>query len=522
MPEHLRAMVVIVVLAGLVFLFAEKSLAPLMVDGAFKRRRNIWIAVVLVAFLSHGFWLYVLACSVLLLSRLGRDEVPLSLYCVLLFAVPALDMQVPGLGLINYVFDLNHVRLLNLVILLPVAIRLANQPEARPTHVKLPDTLLLAYLLYAFVMQAMVDSMTGIMRTTFYLLVDIWLPYFVASRSIRDLRSLQDVAASFVMGVAALCPIAVFEMLRSWLLYDGLRGALRVPGSEFALYLTRGEGGMLRSNATVGNAIVLGYVMMVGIAFFTFLLPRFKSRLVALGAAMTLGAGLVAALSRGPWVGTAVVVFVVICLGPGGGKRFVQAVGLSAVAVGVLMMTPYGKPIIDHLPFIGTVDEGNVIYRQRLFELSILVLWQNPLFGAFDYIMSPVLEEMRTGLGIIDIVNSYLAIALAYGFVGLALFVSPFVACVLSVWAARKNALDCGDLEAERFGRVLIGCVLGIMVTIATVSSIGVVPTIYWLVLGLCVAFARAFGASGALASHHAGFASDARVSRSTRNGVYS
>jgi hypothetical protein len=414
MPEHIRALVVILVCSALVFKFAERPLAPLMPPGTYKRRRNLWLAVVCAAFLAHNFWLYMLAASLILLSPLGRDESPLSVYSLLLIAIPALQQPVPGFGLMDHIFEINHVRLLNLLILLPLAIKLAGSTEPKPTHARAPDFALLAFLLLMSAMNARVDSVTGMLRFTFYLAVDIWLPYFVASRVLRDVKSFQDVAASFILGVAALCPIAVFEMLRGWLLYEGLRVSLDLPAPPMLVYLTRGEGGLLRANATVGNAIVLGYVMMVSIGLFLFLYQK-MSKLTGVALMATLFAGIVAALSRGPWVGAAVTVLVAISLGPAGGKRLAQLIGLGAIAFGVLLMTPYGKSIVDHLPFIGTVDEGNVVYRQRLFELSIQVLWQNPVFGASDYILSPLLEEMRTGLGIIDIVNSYLQVALAYG-----------------------------------------------------------------------------------------------------------
>jgi O-antigen ligase len=150
--------------------------------------------------------------------------------------------------------------------------------------------------------------------------------------------------------------------------------------------------------------------------------------------------------------------------------------------------------VIDHLPFVGTVDEGSVTYRQRLFEVSMLVFWQSPLFGSFDYINNPLMEEMRQGQGIIDIVNSYLAVSLAHGVVGLVLFVGPFLTVLVACWRTHRRTghLDPGS---EAVGRAVLACMIGILVTIATVSSISVVPTIYWMVLGLGVAYARGFSA---------------------------
>lgn len=497
MPEHLRALVVILAAAAVVFLLAEKPLVGVVTAQAdYRRRRNVWFAVTLIGFLAMNFWLYVLLCGALVAVQGHRDSNPLALYCLLLFAIPPFSMEVPGLGLVNYFVSLNHVRLLNLAILLPLAVRyLADEPKERGGH-GIADVLVLLYLAYVFLSQATVMNVTSMMRGVFDLTVDVWLPYFVASRALRDLRAWRDVFAAFVLATAVMAVIAPVETVKGWLLYNSLRGALNVSDAEFNFYLLRGEEGALRANVSVLNSIVLGYVMTVALLLFTYLAPLLKQRGYAVLAFATLFAGLVAALSRGPWVGAAAGLLVALSMGAGGGKRLGWFLGAAALGTLALVLLPGGEKIIDHLPFVGTVDQGNVTYRQRLFEVSMGVFWQNPIFGSFYYMNNPAMEEMRQGQGIIDMVNSYLAVALPYGAVGLCLFVAPFVYSLWACWRAR-SLHGRASPEVDRLGRALLGAMAAVLLTIATVSSISVVPSIYWLLAGLCLGYARMLAARG-------------------------
>jgi O-antigen ligase len=107
---------------------------------------------------------------------------------------------------------------------------------------------------------------------------------------------------------------------------------------------------------------------------------------------------------------------------------------------------------------------------------------------------NPILEEMRQGQGIIDIVNSYLQYALEFGLVGLGLFLLLILVVLRGVWRTRSAARKSNDIEVAILGRTLLAAMGGILVTIATVSSIFSIPALYWLIIGACVAYIRQFG----------------------------
>jgi O-antigen ligase len=120
----------------------------------------------------------------------------------------------------------------------------------------------------------------------------------------------------------------------------------------------------------------------------------------------------------------------------------------------------------------------------------VIVIQRNPWFGSINYLDTPEMESMRQGQNIIDIVNTYISVALEKGFVGLGLFVGFFFLTLLGIYLAMRSIPD-KDSEEHLLGRILLATLLAIMVIIFTVSSITVIPIVYWSVAGLGVAYAQ-------------------------------
>ena len=488
MPEHLRALVVILAVASAVFWLAKPAACPaVMPEEDFARRRNLWFAVTLAAFLAHNFWVYIAAVAALTLFALPHERSKLALFFFLLFAVPAIRAPVPGFGLVNFLFDVDYLRLLSLTLLLPAFLALRGRPGVEPFGRSLPDKLLAVYLLYLFCLIVRANSFTDTLRGgLFYPFVDVFLPYYVASRSLRALQEFREVLGAFVLAALVLAAIASVEFMKHWLVYMPLSDALGVYW-DTPLYLSRGES--LRALGSAGHAIPLGYVMTVALGFLFFAREHLSALQWRL-ALVLLACGSIASLSRGPWVGAAAALLAFIASGPAATRRFAQLGVLGALLSPLLLSSSPGQAIIDHLPIVGTVDAGNVVYRERLLEISLQVFMLNPLFGAFDFLQSPLMQQLRTGQGIIDVVNTYVGVALSSGLIGLALFVGFFLAVTAAVLRAM---LGVHERLGERYvlGQALLATLLGILVTIFTVSSITVIPVIYWSVAGLGAAYAR-------------------------------
>src|SRR5262249_9626620 len=131
-----------------------------------------------------------------------------------------------------------------------------------------------------------------------------------------------------------------------------------------------------------------------------------------------------------------------------------------------------------------------VTYRQKLFENSIVVIERHPLFGTPDYRQTPEMLEMMQGEHIIDIVNTYLEIALSSGLIGLSLFVGIFVSILLRLRRMLKFRA-VGDADFNTYVRASIAILIAMLAAIATCSSIDFIPYILWSFAGLSVALIR-------------------------------
>ena len=485
MPEHIRALFVILALATVVFAFARRPAADLIPLNDFIRRRNLWLGLTVLAFISHSFWLYAALAAIVLTIARRRERNPLALFFILLFLIPSASAEIPGFGLINYLFELSHVRLLALLILLPAFFALHNRAVTLPFGRIWPDKLLALYLVLSALLQLRETTLTDTLRQSLYLFIDVFLPYYVASRTLKQLSDFKDAMLAFALAAMLLALIGTFEYARHWLLYGSLNDAL---GLRWGMSSYAGRGGSLRASASTGQSIVLGYVISVAIGFYLFLHAGVRSRLQQRLGALLLAAGLFATLSRGPWVGAAAMITVFIATGRNAVKRLIL-LGLAGVlSLPLLSIIPGGNKLIDLLPYIGTTDTGNITYREELFAKAMIVIQRNPLFGSVDYLNTAEMQSMMQGEGIIDIVNSYLAIALESGLIGLLLFAGFFTTIALGIRKALRTFQD-KDAEALRLGRALLATLLGVLVTITTVSSISVIPVVYWSLAGLGAAY---------------------------------
>ncbi len=551
MPEHLKALVYILALATPVFVFAGTQRFGLPIDkGAYKRRVWAWYLTTLLAFLAHDFWIFMIAMAIVIRLFVARDDNPVSPMLVIALAVPPFVRDIPGALGIDHLIELNLPRLLSLFLLFPLWFMWRTRKDVDRMGSLWPDRFVMGYLLLYGIVEVATStaSLTHAIRVGFvYPFIDLFLPYYAASRSVRSMKSFKDIVATLAVVSVVLAVIGAFESTRSWLVYSSLDRALGVNW-KFSNYLFRGNTGQLRAQASLGHSIVFGYTMVIGLALFAFLRPamsaprfilhsndsgrgkasfggRFGTSLVGvfiavplallsfirpssyvpgrpalaakptkfpsiawrIGAAVILG-GIVVSLSRGPWVGGGAALLVLACTGPEVGSRLLRlAIGLATVIL-FLTTTDIGARIIDLLPFVGTVDAYNVTYRQRLFEVSMAVVWQRPWVGAIDFMSNPMLEQMRQGEGIIDIVNSYLYIAMRNGLLGLALFVGIFASAIAGLIQCLNRIKD-KDSEEHLLGRVLLAAMVGAMVTITTVASILTVQLMYWTLAGMAVGF---------------------------------
>jgi hypothetical protein len=487
MPEHLRSLIYIILLALLTFFIAKKVTASVVPKQQFNRWRNTWIAITFIAFLAGNFWIYVILSALLLSYARKNEPNPFAFFVVLLFALPKIGNNIPGFGLINFLFSVDYITILSLTVLLPAYLSLRKEPETEPFLSYWTDKLLLAYIILDMVLLMRDTTVTDAMRASIASFTEMFLPYYVASRSIKHVQQFKEVIAALVIAAMVTAVAGMFEYTRHWLLYANLKDVLGVTW-EMGAYLGRGDS--LRALTTLGQPIILGYLMVVAIGGYLFFSKQISSRYLRwLGWAILLG-GLYAPISRGPWIGALVLITTFIAISPNASKNLTKLAIAAALFIPLLTVMPGGQKIINLLPFIGHTDSENVDYRVRLIDSAEIVFHRYPLFGSTKFYKELAALGMTQGEGIVDVVNTYLFEVLEHGLVGLSLFIGFFSIIIIKMISVVTLTPDKSS-EANSLGRALLASLIATMVTITTVSSILVLPIIYWVLAGVSLAYIR-------------------------------
>ena len=204
MSSHYKAFLIVITLAVIAFWFARPVFIKFMADEDFVRRRNLWLGLTASAFLVPNFWVHMIIAAILVYRTARKDSNPVALYLLLLLAIPPLEQPIPGLGLVNYIFNLSHIRLLCLVILIPAAVQIYSrsmEPMAHPqkTAWLASDIFLIAYGCFQVFLYVPYSSTTDTLRSLLLMVLDLLLPYFVLSRfCVTKERIIEAIAAFFL------------------------------------------------------------------------------------------------------------------------------------------------------------------------------------------------------------------------------------------------------------------------------------------------------------------------------------
>ncbi|CAD7052443.1 O-antigen ligase domain-containing protein [Pseudorhizobium halotolerans] len=479
MPEYIKALIYVIAVAVPALLLANRLASPLIASRELGLWQGSWLAATVFAFLSRDFMVFIVLMSLLSLFIHLRSKEPAALYIVLLFSAPCLAVGIGIPGVFNRVLDLNLPRLLSLSLLLPVAIGLWSEPSNRSLRgVDLPA---IGFWALLTALAARQDDIASVLRLPPGYFLDILLPYFVFSRIVCTRQHLDRVLTAIVVAALPLAAIGMFEFWRSWRVYYVV--VLEWDIDLITPYLFRD--GLLRAAVTAIEPIAFGFLCMVAAASAISITDRrISSRWRSLTVLLLLG-GLGASISRGPWLGFALFVLVVLLSDSRARRTGMLAITGLLMAIYLLPMQVFER-LFNLLPFVGSADRGSETYRERLFEQSLLVIQRQPLLGSKDFIAAPELQVLVQGQGIIDIVNSYLQVVLEFGLFGLALFVSVFAVLggQLAVrWLRRKD-------EAAYY-QGLLGLIVAIVFTIATTSSVSFIAQIYWVSAGMIAGLLR-------------------------------
>jgi O-antigen ligase len=497
MPVNVKALIVVLAIAIVVFRFGKPIALRFSSEPDFLRRRNVWLVLTVTAFLSPNFWLFVLIAAPLLFWAGRKDTNPIALYLILLHVIPPIPIDIPVVG-IKQLFALDNFRLLSFCVLIPAAWRLKKlNYSPRIRGITVMDFSVLAFgllQLFSFVPPdlpdhtILQDSATNVLRRGVLYFVDIYVLYFVASRSCCNRRALIDALAAFCLVSAVMASVAIFESSRSWLLYSNIGerwGEQSVYGSQYGVYFFRQ--GFLRAQASSGHALSLGYLLAIAFGFWLYLGPHVKSRRWRSAVAILLWLGLLSSQARGELLGAAGIYFAFALVGPRGVPRLLKAAAVAALVIGAASLTPFGERIMNSMPFFGqSTDRESVDYRQQLAERSWELIQLHPLLG--DRLVKTQMEDLRQGEGIIDFVNTYAEVTLFYGAVGLVVFLAVIIVGLFNAYRMTKE-IARRDPDYSLLGASLVACLLGTLVIIAGTSLINGNEKMFYTLVGLAAAY---------------------------------
>ena len=493
LPLHYRALVALLFVTALGLLVCRWVLAGSSLSRAFNQRAVYWLLATSLAFLIANFWVLLAVLALLFILAARKDENPVSLYLMFILCLPPHAVDTGSIGPIENLMEMSTNRMLSLVILLPLAIKLiferlspapGQQFVAHKRLYRVTDTIVVLFAIYQISMYIPLDSATHVMRRSFLITIDFLLPYFVISRFCTTRERIMDSLGAILIAGMILSIVATFEHAKGWLLYETIHSYWDLPPT-FTVFLLRDD--VLRAVGPVGHSLVLGHLLVIclGLAGI-FLRQLSKPRSLALFAILLMG--MYSTVSRGPWVAGAIVLLMMGVFHPRAGRYYLSLVGIGALVVGAIAVSPWAEKVVNLLPFVGNTDQSTVDYRQQLLETTFFLVGQNPLFGSVTVLEQ--MEHLRQGQGIIDLVNVYADIALTFGLIGLTFFVLFFV-------TAMGSALYTQALGPKRDRKAveLVGfssmAMFGSMVTLVGISNFATVPLTYTAMVALLVAMSR-------------------------------
>lgn len=481
MPDYLRALVFVMALGGLTFAVTVKPLSVLAGRQRILVWFGIWFTLTVCFFLVRNFWLILVVSGVVLFISRKWESDRTVLYLLSFCMTPCAVVFMPGFGGINNLVALTFQDFLVLLLLVPALLAAVATKSRFGNPAKM---LLFTYFALVSILTFRETTFTDTLRTSFSLILSMLVPFLAFGTLVNNEEKMRGVIRAMIFAAVSLSLVSVFETVKHWHVYEPAFASWAK-----ASYGLRGGG--LRASGPMLDAIPFGILFMTAIGFCFAIPKKLLTKAQRIILVTLLLAGLISPFARGPWLGTAVILVVFLLTGPNPIGEFVKSTVIGTTSIFLLILTPVGDRIINLLPYVGS-EESTVTadYRTQLLENSWIVIRRNPLFGSIDFTQTPEMQEMIQGQGIIDVVNTYLVVALRTGFVGLGLFLLFFVA-VLTGLARAFMALPESDNELKLTARALFATLCGLLVTIFTVSSVSHIPYFYWILAGLCVAQTR-------------------------------
>ena len=454
-----------------------------------KKWAQLWLVIICTAYIIPSFWGIIIAVCAIGFVYIPKSDIHrVTMYFLLMPLIAArIGYSLDFLPGINYLFEINYIDLLILVILLPGLINTIKETDENAKTGFLNssiDFFVISYSVLISVLQiSRQPSITAGLREVFLNFVNILVPYYAISRSVTSLKQFISIYKAIVYSSILVACVGILEQMTKWSFYTVLPQHLQVPYYRF-IAISSYRSGFMRIKSLIGEEIPLGFFLMISIgAAFFFRHVKSKKKLANPLILLLLASALYFTDSRGAQLGTMLLLFIYLLFMLKSPVLKFLLLGGTALIFSAFMASDTTIESID--------QHGTFIYRIELVQNAIPVINDNYWFGTNDFWEAEELEDSRQGQGIIDIVNTYLLVALVSGMSGFILFSLIFLSSALSVFRKIRSIRSSEYEENRVVGVILLSMLISAMFVIATVSPVGHIPYYCWALVGLCSAFSR-------------------------------
>jgi O-antigen ligase len=477
---------------GVAFLVLRGCFAPLLSKDEYRRAWIVLVVTTLVSYLAQATMLYVIGIGFVALyaqASLGKGiRGNLAAYMLMILVIPPLSWQLGGVGDINYVLSLTGPRVLAIVLLTGPALQLlADRTYKRERWVLLVDIGVIAYQVLKVALMSPHVTVTGLLRMIVECVLDVLLPYYVVSRGIRSEADMRFVLTHLVLGLALAGSVGFLEFVLRRNLYSELQ---YVYGYKWQLTMKLMRGDFLRVQAATPTPIVLAFEMIFALGLWTYLRGldwrQFSVKFAYFG---FIGC-LLFTFSRGPWIGAMAFGAALLAVRRLGVRLFVWLFLLLLAAAIAAKAAGADEAVVSALSAVfgsSQADLTTINYRRQLLDTALALLKQSPWLGVPDY--ASQMQDLKQGEGIIDLVNSYVAIALDTGVIGLAIYLLPYILVFRRLVQVRGISVRApGDSRAGWFAAAFLALMIACLLTIFTTSSFSSIQFLLVMLLALPVA----------------------------------
>ncbi|EGG95612.1 hypothetical protein IMCC1989_878 [gamma proteobacterium IMCC1989] len=377
-------------------------------------------------------------------------------------------VSVPG---INYLITLSFYKVAVIVLLVPMFFRLSARNNLAWN---LTDSFVCLFVLLTTLLTFREGKITSVLRFFVDSCLIYIVPYFVISRTVKSINDIHYCAVAVLVFSIIISAILFISQVIQLDIYEAFN-----PRSKYNI-IREYRGGFLRlsgplSSPLIGFTVLSGYLALDILKQHIQILPIIRWLIILMFVLAVLFSG-----SRGGLfsfiLGVAAYWYFIKLSSE---KRVLLVLSVTILCLAELL---FGVSAM----FIYEDEYGTFDYRIELYTASWLFLKQAPLFGAQYFIHSGYFDHLVTGLGIIDIVSTYLQIALQYGFVGLFLFVGMYLSIIIPL-AKRLLSMGASVSDVERYSAMYFAINIALVFIISTTSMISLFP----IFIMINVAFGR-------------------------------